>query len=502
MRQRRVIVIPRRTGYGMYQKFYGLRDKPFNITPDTEYLYLGNYHREALDSLAASIKKKDSLFLLTGGIGSGKTIILRSFIKSLHQKHAIIEVFYPAQASTQLLQMILLNTGVQPVHGDLDKLRKQLKGRLTKLHRARKRPILVIDEAQNLQRDALKEIFRMLELKYRGKRLIRVLLTGLPQLQDNISGLPKEKRHDRMAAYYLKNLPDNEVPAYIRHRLAVAGGSDSSIIPAKVVDAISCFSDGTPRVINIICDLLLTEGYFSNKRIITPSMLEDVLDNLPMNAIRESQPKSLSASANLSDRPRRAKSGLSEDAQQEKSEHPSRPSTRKSAPVVQHIKHRPFKSLSLTVLVFEKNARMRVHLENRLLKYGYNSVMIHNFQELFETLDHFRAGDFQIIVADTSFFYTSGGSEDSLGNRALERVRTAYSQTPIIMTSTLPLTTIRSKLLRMGISVLLKKPDVRRVDLSEVSSRLDDFFNELHCCLKNLHAQFNKFYQKIVKFDQ
>lgn len=268
----------------MYKKFYNLRDKPFSLTPDTKYLYLGSYHKEALDRMSSSINKKYNLFVLTGVTGSGKTIVLKSVIERL-KNFRVIQVFYPAKECEQLLQMILINLGIDPVRGDLNALRIHLKEHLLKLHRIKNKPLLVIDEAHNFSKDALEEILRILDFRYRGSRVVKVLLAGLPQLQESLSPLHKVKLQGDMATYHINNIPDDEVNQYIQHRLTIAGSAHTSIFSAEVTDEINHMSGGNPRLINMICDLLLVQGYISKKKIITTALLEEVSTTVSLDMI-------------------------------------------------------------------------------------------------------------------------------------------------------------------------------------------------------------------------
>ncbi|HDH53231.1 MAG TPA: hypothetical protein ENH24_01955 [Nitrospirae bacterium] len=443
----------------MYEKFYGLRERPFNLTSDTGYLYLGAYHKEALDFLSSGIRKNYNIIVLTGDIGSGKTVILRSFIKGVAPESEVIQVFYPADSCIQLLQMILLNLGVKSIQGDLNGLREELKSRLKKMHSAKKSPLLVVDEAQNLDGDTIEETFRLSGLKYKGKRLLKVILTGLPKLQNTISSLHRIK-FETDAIYHLKSLPEEEIPKYIQYRLSTAGLSDPLIFTGEIIKVIGLFSGGTPRLINTVCDALLVQGYLANEKIITPSILKKALDHLPYDAV------------------------------------PGHP---EAEPLTQDEGHKPDKQLSLRVLILEKNKRMKVHLDNQFQTYGYNFFITNNIEGLFETLERSNTREFQIIVADAGFFFSIGGQEDPAGKRALDSIQAAYACMPIIMTSTLPLTAIRTKLLRRGIPFLLQKPDMGLLDLSEITTRFDNFFGELRNCLSNIYSQFNSFYNKIIK---
>ncbi|HDH50906.1 MAG TPA: hypothetical protein ENH04_05815 [Nitrospirae bacterium] len=484
----------------MYEKFYGLREKPFNLTPDTGYLYLGSHHKQAIEFLSSGIRKNYNLIALTGDIGSGKTVALRSFIKGLGPEFEVIQVFYPADSCIELLQIILMNLGVKSVQGDLNALREKLEGCLKKLLCAKKMPLLVVDEAQNLDVDTIEETCRLSELKYNGKRFLNVILTGLPELQNKLSSLHRIKI-ETDATYYLKSLPEEKVPGYIRSRLATAGLSGPAVFPGEIIKAIGLFSGGAPRLINTVCDALLVRGYFANEKIITPSILKEALNSLPYDyddAIlsHPDHPAPEPAPAAVNSKTAHGKNRASKRR--------ARGGDSKKAVAVSNERkggrdkmHKPDKPLSLKVLILEKNRRMKVHLDNQFQKHGYNFFITNNLKELFGTLDRSGGPEFQIIVADAAFFFSMGGQEDPAGEKALNTIQTAYAGLPVIMTSTLPLTAIRAKLLRRGIPFLLQKPDMGLIDMSEIATRFNSFFGELQNCIANIYSQFNAFFNKI-----
>jgi general secretion pathway protein A len=454
----------------MYKEYYGLQDKPFTLTPDTKYLYPGSFHKEALDCLSSGIKNDSRLVILTGEIGSGKTLLLRSHVKELSQAFKVIYVFYPTSSCMQLLQMILLNISIKTIHSKLDMLREELKKQLIKSIQAKKRPILVIDEAQNLDKDALSEIIELTKLKENNERLLSVILVGLPELQNKLSS-HYSPGADNVPNYHLKNLPEKDIPKYIHYRLTKAGCSDLSVFPDGIINEIGAFSKGTPRLINMICESLLIAGYTSNEKTITAAVLKEVLDNMFYKAGQENDPQKEQLKAS-----------------------PGPPSNIIDIP--DDMAH----PLPLTLIVLEKNARMKVHLENELRKNGFDFIMTTELEELFARLDQAKDSTLQVAVVDASLFFDEGGQEDTVGNSALDRIQTSYTHLPLIMTAALPLTAMRTKLFQRGIPFLLKKPDLSRVDLSEVSARFNNFFDELKYTLTNIHSQFDAFYHRVIKW--
>lgn len=224
----------------------------------------------------------------------------------------------------------------------------------------------------------------------------------------------------------------------------------------------------------MICESLLIAGYTSNEKIITAAVLKEVLDNMFYKAGPENEPQY--AQLNAAPGP------------------PDNISNIRDIP--DDMPH----PLPLTVIVLEKNARMRVHLEDELRKNGFNYIMTTELEELFARLDQAKDSALQVAVVDASLFFGEGGREDTVGKSALDRIQTAYTHLPLIMTAALPLTAMRTRLFQRGISFLLKKPDLSRVDLSEVSTQFNNFFDELQYTLTNIHSQFDAFYHRVIKW--
>ncbi len=265
----------------MYKEFYGFHDKPFSPTPDLKYLFLGRCQKEALEFLSSAIEQRNSRHIvLTGGIGSGKTMLLKSLVKNLGRKYTIIQVCYPALTSSALLQMILLNIGIESNQEDSNLLREKLTDHLIKLHRKREMGILLVDEAQKLGEDALEETFRLSELTDGGSNLLKIVFSGLPNVTEKFNSLQQSGLPGRAEIFHLKNLSVEEASEYVRHRLVTAGRSDVTVFSEDIIREISRLSEGAPRIINMICDALLTQGYLAHDKIIRQSILKDVMKKL------------------------------------------------------------------------------------------------------------------------------------------------------------------------------------------------------------------------------
>jgi general secretion pathway protein A len=490
----------------MYEKFYGFKDRPFNPVPDPGYLYLSSYHKDALAYLTAEAEKNSNPIIFTGDIGTGKTVLLRTFLKALGPEVNLVQIFYSGNDRVQLLQMILLEMGIDSEQNNVEGLRSEVKEHLSNLFREGREVFLIIDEAQDLDEDALYEACLLSGLEVDGRHLVRVIFAGLPKLRENIYSLSNLDCKDTIAEpYYLKNLPDEDIPQYIHHRLATAGCTDFTVFPEDVLREICHFSRGIPRLINMICDALLLYGYFSEKKVVTMSLFKEVIADLFNNGKAEDsyQYETASVASDYVSADQETMSGEEPvsplpDIYSEEKDPEGNGNSRTEELSVHGVGSRERGLLPMTVFVLEKNARMRVRLENKCREKGVDSVMLSTLEELFATLESSSDLGLHVLVADSSFFFAKGGNEDSAGNDALDRIQRDYAYMPLIVTATLPLTVIRTKLFQRGIPLLLHKPDLNRVDLSEVQTQFDGFFNELQLCLSNIHSQFGAIYQKTI----
>ena len=491
----------------MYKAFYGLQDKPFRLTLDLKYFYPGISQKEALQCLSSAVKQNTAcLIILAGGIGTGKTILLRNFVNSLGMNYSAIQVCYPAETGSQLLQMILQSVGIESNHEDSQSLRKILTDHLMTIHNYRKKAVLVIDEAQNMGDDALKEACRLCELKTGEEGLARVVFSGLPKIIKKINTPRKTEIPGETKMIHLDNLSVEEVKEYINHHLIISGLADAIVFPEDMIMEIGRLSGGAPRIINMICDALLTYGFLAHEKIISQATLSEVKNKLfYLDAADGAEPEPGLGSSNSKITEKRiASESLTENVKQrvdsrhtpaETSEHFS------TAKITRDIISSPEYRLSLTLLILEKNARMKVHLQNEFRRHGSDIISIETPEELLNVLDRPAEVHLPVIVADVSFFFDLTGNEDPRGKGILDRIQAAYAYVPVIMTSTLPLTAIRNKLFQRGIPFLIKKPDLTNIDMSEVRTQLDLFFHTLQNSIANIHYQLGQFYNMVIKWN-
>lgn len=254
----------------MYEAFYGLREKPFNLTPDPKFLYLSDKHKEAFAHLLYGIKNHSGFVMLTGEIGTGKTTICRNLLNQLDPDTELAFVFNPALSAVELLKKINDEFGINSRPDTALELVEALNRYLLEAAARTKNCVLVIDEAQNLTPAVLEQIRLLSNLETEKDKLLQIILIGQPELAEVLALKELRQLNQRITArYHLKPLTENETLQYIAYRLHVAGGRRKVQFDRKAVRQIYRFSGGVPRVINAVCDRALLMGYTKELRTIT-----------------------------------------------------------------------------------------------------------------------------------------------------------------------------------------------------------------------------------------
>ena len=258
----------------MYEDFFGFRAKPFGKTPNPEFLYESQQHREALARLEYAVDEKE-LALLTGEIGSGKTTLSRALIDRIGDSRPIVLIINPRLSPSQLLRSIATGLEMRPKHFRNDLL-DQIHTRLIELYEEGREPVLIVDEAQLIPTRATFDELRLLtNFQLDDQNLLSVILIGQPELEQRLARRAYGALSQRIGIRYsLGPLPVDDTKLYVEHRIAVAGGSRSPFTP-EAVDAIQRFSGGVPRLINTLCTTALLDGFGNEQAEISGAMIED-----------------------------------------------------------------------------------------------------------------------------------------------------------------------------------------------------------------------------------
>ena len=258
--------------------FFGLRENPFNISPDPRYLSFNPRIQAALDAITCGIRTGQGLMLLTGEVGSGKTTLTNYLLNWLRQQHIPTSFIFNSHLNVgDLLDFVLFDFGIACESKDKSVKHSLLIAWLLTRYRAGKTPILIVDEAQGLSSAVLEEIRLLLNLESSRKKLLQIVLVGQPELEEKLDR-PELRQLRQRITVHCKIGPLNyaETELYIHRRLRVAGARDVPIFLSDALNAVHFYSCGIPRVINILCEYALINAYTDQIRPVTPKIVNEV----------------------------------------------------------------------------------------------------------------------------------------------------------------------------------------------------------------------------------
>jgi general secretion pathway protein A len=265
----------------MYRSFFGFTCKPFQLSPDPDFLFLSGVHKRALTYLKYGIDENFGFILITGEIGTGKTTIIRSMIKQLPREIKLARIHNTKVSSHQLLSMINEDFGLDTKNKDKTELLSELTDFLIKQYSGGGRAVLIIDEAQDLSVDLLEEIRLLSNLETDKSKLLQIILMGQPELNEKLSRPGLEQLRQRIAvSTHISPLGRNDTEAYIMHRLRVAGNEHCVSFEKGVMDEIYEFSQGIPRLINILCEFALIAAFIDSKKTIDIDFIKEIINDL------------------------------------------------------------------------------------------------------------------------------------------------------------------------------------------------------------------------------
>jgi len=270
----------------MYERFYQLRDRPFALSPDPDYLYPSRVHREALDYLRFGIEGHAGFVVITGEIGSGKTTLLQVLLRNLDGNTTVVRLVNTLLTGRELIESMLLDLGIEVPIPTKPAMLRDLARELVAQRAAGRRVIAVIDEAQNLAHDALEELRMLSNLETEKSKLIQIVLVGQPDLRDTLELPSLEQLRQRVTVrYHIEPLDSIETSRYINHRLKRAALGAPMEFPRDVTEAVHARSRGVPRLINVICDAVLLCGYAEERRVIDLDLVRTAVEELEMSSI-------------------------------------------------------------------------------------------------------------------------------------------------------------------------------------------------------------------------
>lgn len=265
----------------MYESFFNLTQKPFDLLPDPEFLFMSSSHKKALSYLDYGIRERVGFILLTGEVGSGKTTLIRNLIKKNLSNVILSKIFNTRVDSEQLIAMINDDFGLPVQNKDKITLLRDLNTFLIEQFVQGNHPVLIIDEAQNLDHDLLEEIRMLSNLETDNAKLLQIILVGQPELRKTLASPTLVQLRQRISINcHIQPLNQSEIELYILHRLEKAGDRDAASFDKETIDIIFTYSRGIPRLINIICDFILLAAFAEETKIIGADLVQDIIGDL------------------------------------------------------------------------------------------------------------------------------------------------------------------------------------------------------------------------------
>ncbi|HJP19562.1 MAG TPA: AAA family ATPase [Nitrospinota bacterium] len=278
--------IPNQTGSGMveqslYESYFGLKEKPFKLTPDPKFFYMSKEHQEAFAHLVFSIEENKGFATITGEVGTGKTTLCRNFLNHLDKKIKVAYIFNPYLTDVELLQNINDDLGIPSNNESKKYLIDRLNEYLLEEKRQGNKVILIIDEAQNLTPNVLEQLRLLSNLETETDKLIQIILVGQPELENTLSRPDLRQLKQRITIdWELLPLSKDETSSYIQHRTRIAGGNENLTFTRNAMGKIHEYSKGTPRLINVLADRALIVAFTLGKKQIDSKIVKFAINDL------------------------------------------------------------------------------------------------------------------------------------------------------------------------------------------------------------------------------
>ncbi len=273
----------------MYYNFYGFKEPPFNLTPNSRFFFSSPKHAEALDSLRYAISHRKGFIVITGEIGSGKTTVCRTLLNQLDKKTELALITNTHLSGKDLLVTLLDDLEIEFQPGwSKARLLSALNEYLIKQLHNDTNVVLIIDEAQNLKPAVLEEIRMLSNLETETEKLIQIILIGQPELKQKLALNRLEQLRQRISVYFhLSPLNLEETKEYVHYRLKIASEKPRSQphFTDAALNLVYQFSHGVPRLINQICDFALLTGYVDELETIDENIMREVIGESPMNQL-------------------------------------------------------------------------------------------------------------------------------------------------------------------------------------------------------------------------
>jgi type II secretory pathway predicted ATPase ExeA len=265
----------------MYCDLFQLKEPPFRLTPDPQFLFASKQHARAKAYMESTIWLADGFVVITGEIGSGKTTLIESFLAEVPPDIVVAHISQTQLSPVEFLQTLLVEFGFKPFRKRKVELLAMLKDLLVEQYAAGKKILLVIDEAQNLSRKVLEEVRLLSGLESQKEKLIRIIIAGQPELSRKLDSPRLQQLTQRVRLrFHLSALSKRETHEYITHRLNVAGANGRTIFTDAACDMVFRYAGGVPRLINVLCDTALLCAFAEEQTQLDEKIVKAAADEL------------------------------------------------------------------------------------------------------------------------------------------------------------------------------------------------------------------------------
>jgi general secretion pathway protein A len=263
----------------MYKNFFGLRELPFNFSPDPRFLYWTQAAQEALSALIYGIESRKGFILLSGEVGTGKTTLINALLDWLREHDVATAFVFNSQLSStkQLFDFMLADFGLTCESRLKSHVLLKLNQWLLERYRAGKTTVLIVDEAQNLSEQLLEEIRLLTNLETSTEKLLQIVLAGQPELEDKLNR-PELRQLMQRIVFRCRTAPltQDETYGYVIERLRIAGANGTPIFSKEAMDAIQKYSKGIPRIVNLICEHALINSFAEKLKPVPAKVIEEI----------------------------------------------------------------------------------------------------------------------------------------------------------------------------------------------------------------------------------
>ncbi len=265
----------------MYESYYGLNSKPFQLTPDPDFFFASKWHKRAMSYLQYGLSQAEGFIVITGGIGTGKTTVANSLLQEIEDDIAAAQIVTPKLSPDELVKMVAAKFDIPTEGRSKADILKALEIFLFDLNKAGRRALLLVDEAQNLPLETIEELRMLSNFQYNGKPLIQSFLLGQDELQPILRAPNMEQFRQRIvASCHLAPLTLDECKEYIEYRLQHAGWSGAALFEEAAYDRIHMFSRGIPRKINTLMDRIMLYGFLEELESFSADAVNEVIEEV------------------------------------------------------------------------------------------------------------------------------------------------------------------------------------------------------------------------------